>query len=267
MRQRTFKMIVLICGALFLVPLSGAAATIGAPLASILTTFVNGGDRAHAGAVISAIKSSPRLVEQLNDLAAAGLLKGLALAPSGAGRFQASHQGGVINLTPQFIDNQTPAGGGDEAGRSEIGERDIVFILGYMASKLRTAQDMAAAEAKMIADFRVLVATTPKGRNPDVTELLKHSQETHLQDEARAYLEGWNDELDSAMTAKGSWLNPAEAFQLLKESRNTHVVLEAALLPPDDRLTPIGTLQFLPDEHNRRAVVSVLMHANVPDFQ
>ena len=267
MRHRTLNVIVLICGALFLVPLRGAAATIRAPLASILTTFTNGGDQAHAVAVVSAIKTSPRLVEQLNDLAASGLLKGLAINPSGAGRFQATHQNGVISLTPQFIDNQTPAGGGDDALRSEIGARDIVFVLGYMASKLRTAQDVTATDTKMMADFRGLVATTPKGQSSDATELVKQSQEAHLQDEARAYLEGWNDEIDAAMTAKGGLLAPREAFQLLKESRNTHVLFEAALLPPGDRLVPIGTLQFPPDEHNRRAVVSVLTHTTVPDFQ
>jgi hypothetical protein len=65
--------------------------------------------------VVSAIETSPRLVEQLNNLAAAALLTGFAINPSGAGKFQSTHQNGVISLTPQFIDNQTPAAGGDDA--------------------------------------------------------------------------------------------------------------------------------------------------------
>jgi hypothetical protein len=89
-------------------------------------------------------------------------------------------------------------------------------------------------------------------------EAAKQALGAHLQDEARAYLEGWNDAIDAAT---------AEAFQLLKTSRNMHILLEAAMLQPSDRLTPIGTLQFPPDDHNRGAVVSVLMHSPVPDFQ
>ena len=39
------------------------------------------------------------------------------------------------------------------------------------------------------------------------------------------------------------------------------------MLPPADRLVPISTLQFPTDEHNLKAVASMLTRTAVPDFQ
>jgi hypothetical protein len=244
-----------------------AAATIGPRLDVILKAFAGGDDAAHANTVIAALKTSPQLVDQLNGLAASGLLKGLEIAVGQPGRSLASHQDGVIRLTPQFVDGQMPAGGGDAAHRQDMAQRNIVFILGYMAAKLRSAQDVAADDAKRAADLKAQIAATPKGQPFNADAFLKGGLQSNIRNEARAYLEGYNDEIDAAMAAKGGRLNPPEAFQLLKEGRNTRPVLEAAMLPQPDRLVPVGTLQFPADEHNLQAVASVLQHTVMPDFR
>lgn len=267
MRFNTFTVVVAICAALSAGAPSAGAVTIEHRLDAILKDFAGGGDAARANTVIAAMKTSPQLVAQLNALAASGLLKGLRLAAAGpAGRFGASCQDGVMIFTPQFIDGQMPAGGGDSAGRQGVAQRNIVFILGYMAAKLGAAQTMAADEAKRDADLKAQIAATPKGQPFNADAFLSHGLQANIQNEARAYLEGYNDEVDAAMAAKGGKLNPPEAFQLLREGRNTRPVLEAAMLPPGDRLVPIGTLQFPPEEHNLKAVASVLAHTAVPDF-
>jgi hypothetical protein len=131
----------------------------------------------------------------------------------------------------------------------------------------RRRSSTAADDAKRAADLKAQIAATPKGQPFNADAFLQGGMQSKIQNEARAYLEGYNDEVDSAMAAKGGRLNPPEAFQLLKEGRNTRPVLEAAMLPPADRLVPTGTLQFPADAHNLQALTSVLMHSNVPDFQ
>ena len=69
------------------------------------------------------------------------------------------------------------------------------------------------------------------------------------------------------MKAKGRPLTAAEAFQLLRQGRNTKPLLGAAMLPEDQRIVPEPTFRFPPNERNLKAVASVLGRSNVPDFQ
>ena len=89
----------------------------------------------------------------------------------------------------------------------------------------------------------------------------------HIADEARAYLQGWNDEIDAVTTAKGATLTPTETFKLLTDSRNTKPVLRAAMLSEDQRLAPTGDLRFPATERNLKAMDTALRQSPVPDFQ
>jgi hypothetical protein len=237
------------------------AATSAAPeLNAQFTAFAGAGDKERAAQVIEAAKASPALLQRLNQLAKSGKLKGFSIgnpAPFGAG-----HKDGMIILSGTFVDQQTP-----KTGDSDLARANLVFILGYMASKLDHDAEVEATVAKQMDAFKARASATPKGGSVDVTSDLLVVQRAKLEEEAVAQLQGWSDEVDAATQAKGANLSVPEAFKLLSTSRNTPILLKAATLGPDARIAPASTFQFPASEHNVAAVLSVLGASQMLDFQ
>ncbi|HEY2708691.1 MAG TPA: hypothetical protein VGI95_11625 [Caulobacteraceae bacterium] len=244
-----------------------AALAIGAvstPLNAVFDRFEGSGDVMLTGQVIAAIETSPALVRQLDELATSGALKSLTLG-SESGPLGASHKDGVITLTPAFVDEQTPADGSDLSARTQIGERDLVFVLGYMASKLKTEPATAAAQARLVA-LNATAASTPKGGPIDGDPAMHAQMALKADEEARAYLQGWNDEIDAQTAAKGAPLTGAEAITLLQESRNAGLLRAAANAPPNQRLETSPTFEFPATQRNIDILAKAIWTAEVPDF-
>ncbi len=237
--------------------IAAAVVAMNPSLQAVVREFSAQGEPGCVSQVTAALTASPDLTERYNALAASGVLKGVVLA-AGPGRFGASHKDGVITLTPDFVKSQTPT-----SGDRDQAVRNLVFILGYEAAKLQSASAIAAADAEGV---KRALAATPKGGSIDATNLVSESIQLHIEDEARAYLQGWSDEVDAAVVAKGAPLTALDEFQLLRNGRNTQPLVKAAILPEDQRLVPEATFRFPASARNMKAVVSVLGQSQVPDF-
>ncbi len=240
--------------------MAAALAASGDPLRPILNEMAAGAGPTSADFVDSALKSSSDLTGQLEAAATSGSLKAIVIGPA-PGRFGAFNQQGALHISQAFMAEQTPA-----SGDRTLALENMVFVLGYEASKLDAAEGNARADAQSREDVKRLAASTPKGSPLDVTSLVQAGMQSHIADEARAYLQGWNDEIEAATTTKGAPLTPTEVFQLLRNGRNTKPVLAAALLPADQRLEPDGRLRFPLNSRNLNAMISVLGASAVPDF-
>jgi hypothetical protein len=201
------------------------------PVRSMLDSFAQDADATHGAELAAAVAASPKLADQLGLLAVRGQLRGFALRPAPAQGAGAWSEAGVISFTPLFLDRQShPTSRLDTV---DYAPDELVFILGVMASRLETEAATAVAA----------------------------SDQARAAYEARAFLQGWNDELDAAIQAKGALLTAGEAFDLLKKGVNSKVIGAAATLAPDKRLIPSDVFTFPPSDHNVEAVASVLLAA------
>jgi hypothetical protein len=87
-----------------------------------------------------------------------------------------------------------------------------------------------------------------------------------LENEARAYLQGWNDVLDAIAQSQQRNLTPVEVFQSLRDGRNTRPLLAASTLPEEQRIQPDSHFRFPADDHNLKAVTTALDSSSVSDF-
>jgi hypothetical protein len=234
------------------------------PLAAVFAAFTAGGDP-HASQVVSAIEMSPRLVERLSDLASSGVLKSIVLEPDHPG-FQASHKDGVISLTPKFVEDQTPPGDINPDLRARVSAQNIVFVFGYMSSMLQTAPAVQAAEAQLLASARAAIKAAPPGQSFDATEVLLQNAKLHMRDEASAYFEGWNDEVDAARHAANRPLTPVDFAALLVNGRNSRPLIAVLGSTSGERLQTDDQFMLQASEHNLQVMGTVLGHTNVPDF-
>jgi hypothetical protein len=239
-----------------------AAAQISPPLEAILTAFARDSDPVHAAELVAAVKASPALADQLSALAEGGRLKGFALTAATAARTDAWIDQGVIHLTPRFMDEQThPPHALPDADYGRNNPDELVFVLGYFTSRLALAADIDAADARIEAQAQAIEAATPKGGAPDFAALIRQSRITHAGFDAISFLQGFNDEMNAAVAAKGEPLTAVEAFDLLRKGVNSRVIGAAAALPPERRLVPGGNFAFPINQRNIDAVTEVLLKA------
>jgi hypothetical protein len=242
------------------IALSAGAVLFNQPLESLVDGLNRDADAVHAHQIVAAIASSPSLTRELGDLAADGRLKGVQVGAV-TGRYGATHQSGVIRLSPDFIDAQKPA-----SGDLSQATQNLIFVLGYEASKVATASAEDAAEEQSMARLRELFASTPKGTSPDVTGFVREQMNLKSANEAQAYLQGWNDVLDAIVKAQEHKLTADEVLQSLRAGRNTKPLLAAAMLPEGERMQPDAHFRFPANARNLKAVMAVVGQSAVPDF-
>ncbi len=110
--------------------------------------------RAQYDMFAEAISASPELTNQLNDLAARGLLTAFRIDPSpsqAASRkpFSARRDGSVWAFTPPFLQQQAKARLYDVVQPDDVLPDNMVFALGHLAFKTNTAASVLASEQSL----------------------------------------------------------------------------------------------------------------------
>lgn len=244
--------------------LAAVAAAIGGNLQALLDDFAGRSEARHRQQVEQAIRASPELAKQMQELAAKELLTGFTTRAEDAPREpeQANllgwRSGGTIVLTPPLLDAVKD---GERRFRtldySRNNPNDLVFILGFMAAKLETQAALEDSKQLMLAEFKKKAASAPKGGKVDVTDLLKTRIDTQLADDARAYLLALNKVTDAAETAKGAPLSLKEFSELMMKMRFS-AILFASMELKEGQIVTAPSLRYAVDDHNIRAVTAAL---------
>jgi hypothetical protein len=222
-----------------------AQAEISGPLADVLTGFQAKASPDQVKQVSDAITASPPLQARLEKLAADGTLKGIDLVAQEDERLD-DNKGAVIThghilFTSKFLLGQPPHRRMDAASKADLDPPDnLVFVLSHLSYHLENPLDLKSLPASNDARANVFV------RN-----------------EARAYIQGWNDLIDAEARLKGRPVTAAEAASLLPNFKYREFFIKAngklAQVSPDGHLAPDG--------RNLQAMTSALFESQVPDFQ
>jgi len=176
-----------------------------------------------------AIASSPSLQAQMSDLAAAGLLTGFAIGDAAnqvprQGPFSAWIHDSTWAFTGDFIDKHGKQRLFDVVQPDDVLPDNLVFALGHMAYETKTAKQIASSEAALQASFRTQAASG----NNDATSLVKQSVTLHIDNDAAATIQGWNDTVDAAQHANGGKpLNARQAASLMMNLQYRGALIKA----------------------------------------
>ena len=240
----------------------GVPPAVPAPsLRLLMAEVAASGDEALTDPVLTAMTASPLLVAQLNSLTRSGVLRTITFPTQPQGRFGAAHHDSSLILTPAFVQSQTSREGEGVAGRY-----DLVFVLGYLASKLQTTSSVDVAEAQFRAVTKAKATATPSGQPIILDVEVQADVKLHLLDEARARLQGWNDTIAAIGRADGGGASQADVVALLKGGRDVQIIRVAIALPEAERLQFTPGFYILPTDHNLDALSKVVGHSPLSDF-
>ncbi len=214
-------------------------------MAQVLAGFSGKASPAQVTPVTDAIPASPPLQARLHRRAASGVRQGIALVAQEDARLDedqgAEVVGGDILLTGKFLLGQPPHRRADAKTKADLDPPDnLVFSLGHLSYHLENPIDRK---------------TLPDSQDARVNLFVR--------DEAKAYIQGWNDLIDAEARLKGRPITTAEAASLLPNFKYRSFFIKAngkqALVSPDGHLEPNG--------RNLQAMTSALFESDVPDFQ
>jgi hypothetical protein len=222
-----------------------SAHAVDGPLAPVIAGFQARATPEQAQQLTNAITASPPLQARLERLATEGRLKGVDLVTQEDERMDenkgAEVVGGHILLTAKFLLGQPPHRRIDAKDKGDLDPPDaLVFSLGHLSYHLENPIDRK---------------TLPESQDARVNYVIL--------DEAKAYLQGWNDLIDAEAKLKGRPVTAAEAASLLPNFKYRSYFIKAAgkmaVTSPDGHL-PL-------DGRNLKAMTSALFESEVPDFQ
>jgi len=221
----------------------------------------------------NAISASPALTSQLNDLEAKGLLTEFrideSMVPPGQGKpFSARLNGSVWVFTPAFVQQQAKVRLYDVVQPGDVLPDNMVFALGHLAFKADTAATMLASEQSLQSQFRASRQTgqgSLSGMTPDT--FLRASVQMHLQNDAGAFIQAWNDMLDAAVRQNGGReLSIRQVASTMMNLRYRAVFMKA-MKSPDHRLLFASNGYLQPDQVNRDAIAAALATMPVYDLE
>jgi hypothetical protein len=218
--------------------------------------------------IAAAIDASPALAAQLDGLAASGKLADVAVVLPAALRppnvaFKAYASAPTLVISSALLPELVPKRLFDVVREGDILPNNLVFVLGHLASHLQHRDAMLA----MDADMKRQIASMPAGAGThEFGPIEKHATAMHIENEAAAYIQGWNDVVDAARTSNaGKPLSVPQAGALLMNLRYRAVFLKAVQAPDPIHLADSGNIE--PDAHNIKALAAVLGTSELPDIE
>ena len=205
------------------------------------------------GQIDDAVKSSPHLIDQLNGLAASGKLTEIVVLTSAAassapkpGPFSAWTTATSMVFTETLLSQLTKKREYDVVYPDDILPNNTTFVLGHLAFHLNAAK-----------------ITVKPGEAPHLNDYV----EAMLDQEARAYIQAWNDTLDAAVRQNNDKpLTPRQIANLMMNMRYRFAFLTALRQPTDKiHLEPNGLIEE--SESNAKAIASSLKSSSVADIQ
>jgi hypothetical protein len=200
-----------------------------------------------------AVRCSPHLVEQLNGLAASGKLTGMLVLTSAAasnapkpGPFSAWTTGTSMVLTDNLLSQLTKNREYDVVYPDDVLPNNTTFVLAHLAFHLKAGR--VTAEQGGAFNLNDYVAAM-------------------LDQEARAYIQAWNDALDAAVRQNNDKpLTPRQIANLMFNMRYRFAFLTALRQPTDKiHLEQNGVIEE--SESNAKGIVTALKGSSVADIQ
>lgn len=201
--------------------------------------------------VADAVRSSPRLSDQLNGLAASGKLTEIVVLTSAAasnapkpGPFGAWTTGTSVVLTDTLLSQLTKNREYDVVNPDEVLPNNTTFVIGHLA-------------------FHLHAGTVKPGAFPHMNDYVA----AMLDQEARAFIQGWNDALDAAVQQNNQKpLTPGLIGTFMLNMRYRFVFLTALNQPTDKvHLEQNGVIEE--NESNVKSIVTALRHSAIADIQ
>lgn len=230
------------------------------------------GNQAHPDQVArlrEAIASSPALEAQLNALAASGMLTRFAVGVTPEqvprrGPFSAWIQDSTWAFSDEFIGKHGKQRLFDVVQPDDILPDNLVFALGHMAYGAKVAKELATEEASLQATYKEQAASG----NHDATALIKQSVALHINNDAAATIQGWNDTVDAAQHENGGKpLTARQAASLMMNLQYRGALIKAMQAPGDGKMQigNDGRIDMTPA--NIAAVANALSTSSVFDVQ
>jgi hypothetical protein len=182
-------------------------------------------------------------------------------------KFGAAIIGGSAFFTSDFLARNKKNNLYDVKFPDEIYPNNLVFALGHLAFHAKTAPDMRAFEEKWKRDVDEQIKATPKGTQFNPTEQLKVIQKRHFEDEASAYIQGWNDLLDAASSENGNKeITVRQAPDLFMKFRYGQIISKSMRQPGNSIVIPYsGRIEL--NKHNIDAIVEAISTSNITDLE
>lgn len=258
----------------FLLALSvGARSASPSPNAELTAVLQELSEKASSEQVIqisNAIAASPTLTEQLNDLAASKKITAIrvvpleSIQPAREVRFGASLNGTqvvlAVNLLTELLKNRLY----DVVKPNNVLPNNTTFVIGHLIFHAKTNDEMAKFESNM---KRMIEERSKTAGQHDYTDLLLLGQRTHIENEASAFIQGWNYVVDAATQANGGkTLTVEQVSTLLLNLRYRFPFAKALQLKEGGiQISNTGTIQM--NERNTKALATALSTSPMADIQ
>lgn len=230
-------------------------------------------DAIHGRRIKQAIAASPVLSRRLAALAKNGIFKGIVVKPPEAAldriglKLRAWRTDGTIFITSDLLDKlATPDRRFRTLDYSRNNPDDLVMVLAFLAAKLDSQVALEKTQSDMKLAFQAEVAKGPSDTPVDATSVMKSFMESSINDDARAYIIGWNAVFDAAENSAGQKLDLKDFADLVMKMRYNKPLLASMQAPVDAIVTP-PTLRFGLDAHSIHAIATVLGNQQMPEFK
>lgn len=176
-----------------------------------------------------AIGSSSALEAQLDALVSSDQLAHFAIGDAASqvphrGPFSAWFHGTTWAFSENFIAEHGKQRLYDVVQPNDILPDNLVFVLGHLAYEAKTAKEMAVGEAAIKETMRAQIAAG----NKDMTSVIRQGMALHINNQAAATIQGWNDTVDAAQHENGGRpLSPRQAASLMMNLQYRGVLIKA----------------------------------------
>lgn len=270
MHSITFRAV--ICCLLFALSAGARSASPSpnAELTAVLQKLSQSANPEQFSQISSAITASPTLSEQLNELAASGKITEIRVVPLEAiqtvrgGRFGASLNGTQLvlaaNLLAELVKNRLF----DVVKPNDVLPNNTTFVIGHLAFHAKTTDEMSKFDSDM---KRMIEERSKTAGQHDFTALFLLSQRTRIENEASAFIQGWNYVVDAATQANGGKALTTEQVSSLLINLRYRFAFVKALQIKDDGVQISNTGMIHMNERNIKAVATALGTSPMADIQ
>ncbi|WP_010091315.1 hypothetical protein [Burkholderia ubonensis] len=226
---------------------------------SILADLRGRSTQSQYEAFANAIRHSPALAAQLNELVRAGLLTRISIDSGEASQgrsFGAMRSGSTWVFTPSFVADQGPRRIHDVVSDDDILPDNMVFALGFMAWRTTHDEEVTKALGAMRES-----TDAPMAKMEWLVKL-------NIRIDAGAFIQGWNDVVDAAVRQnRGVPLTVSQGNALMMNLRYRGPLLKAVTAASPNPKLRMESSSIPYDMKNVAALASALQESQLIDIQ
>jgi hypothetical protein len=208
------------------------SASVTGPMKSVMTQVKGEATDAEYQQLSKALTCSPTLNKFVTKLAKSRQMSAIHIVPAdkavrqGDLKYRGWQDGGMIRFTSDFLSElANPEHRFHTLSYANNNPNDLTFALGFLAGHLANAQKTRAAEDQTKEDMESVSREAQKsGGFADMTQIFKTSLDSSFDNDAQAWMLGYNAMIECAKAAKGSALSVEEVAQLSLKSRYGSII-------------------------------------------